>query len=63
MEGRVSWAGDLDAAMAEVGRWQKIGASHLSINTMGAGLSSVEEHVEALSNLAGELGLTTPDAR
>lgn len=63
MEGRVSWAGDLDAAMAEVGRWQKIGATHLSINTMGAGLSSVEEHVEALSNLAGELGLTTPDAR
>ena len=32
--------------------WKNIGASHLSINTMGAGLASVEHHVEMISRFA-----------
>jgi probable F420-dependent oxidoreductase len=57
MEGRVNWSGDLGKAIAECRRWADVGASHVSINTMGAGLSSVEEHVEILGAIAGELGL------
>src|SRR4051812_46728805 len=40
MEGRVSWgAGGLDQLVDHVGRWRDAGASHLSINTMRAGLA------------------------
>jgi hypothetical protein len=53
----VNWSGDLGKAIAECRRWADVGASHVSINTMGAGLSSVEEHVEILGAIAGELGL------
>jgi hypothetical protein len=28
--------------------WQELGATHLTINTTGTGLRSVDEHVEAL---------------
>jgi probable F420-dependent oxidoreductase len=32
--------------------WKNVGASHLSINTMGAGLASVEHHVDMISRFA-----------
>lgn len=32
--------------------WQSLGVSHLSINTMGSGFNSVEQHIEALSQFA-----------
>ncbi|MCW2656577.1 MAG: putative F420-dependent oxidoreductase, Rv2161c family [Jatrophihabitans sp.] len=57
MEGRVSWRGDVDETAAAVERWRSAGATHLSINTMGAGLSSVDEHVAAFASLASVLGL------
>ena len=58
MEGRASWgAGGLDALLDEVERWRSAGATHLSINTMGAGFQSVDEHLSALAAAAEALGL------
>jgi probable F420-dependent oxidoreductase len=53
MEGRVGWtAGGVAKLVDHVGRWQAVGATHLSINTMGAGLATVEEHLEVLARTA-----------
>ena len=60
MEGRVSWteagAGKL---VDQIGRWQAVGASHLAINTMGAGLGGVDGHLSALAQAAEALELTS----
>jgi probable F420-dependent oxidoreductase len=56
MEGRVSWGG-ADKLVDHVGRWRAAGASHVSINTMGAGLGSVDGHLKALADAAEALGL------
>jgi probable F420-dependent oxidoreductase len=56
MEGRVSWGG-ADRLIDHVGRWRAAGASHVSINTMGAGLGSVDGHLAALAEAADALGL------
>jgi probable F420-dependent oxidoreductase len=56
MEGRVSWGG-ADRLVDHVGRWRAAGASHVSINTMGAGLGSVDGHLDALAQAAEALGL------
>lgn len=37
--------------------WQQLGATHLCINTMGAGLGSLDAHVEALRTTKAALGL------
>jgi probable F420-dependent oxidoreductase len=59
MEGRVSWAdGGVDRLTDHVGRWQKAGASHVAINTMGAGLASVDDHLGVLTTAAEALGLS-----
>ncbi|MGK2865712.1 MAG: LLM class F420-dependent oxidoreductase [Mycobacterium sp.] len=55
MEGRSTWHGDDEAVVAEIGAWSQAGASHLSINTMGAGLSSVDDHLEVLARLSAAL--------
>lgn len=52
MEGRVTWTGDADRAAAELDVWRDVGATHVSINTMGAGLRSVDEHLDALERVA-----------
>jgi probable F420-dependent oxidoreductase len=57
MEGRVSWTGDPAELAAQAGRWQRAGASHLSINTMRAGLATVDQHLAALEQAAGALSL------
>ncbi len=60
MEGRATWgAGGLDAVLEEVQRWRSAGATHLSINTMGAGFTSVDEHLSALTATAEALGLNS----
>ncbi len=56
MEGRVAWR-DADQIADHVGRWQAAGATHIGINTMGAGLGSVDGHLEALTQAAEALGL------
>jgi probable F420-dependent oxidoreductase len=57
MEGRVSWTGDPAELFAEADRWQQAGASHLSVNTMRAGLATVEQHLAALEQAARALNL------
>jgi probable F420-dependent oxidoreductase len=55
MEGRVTWSGDDDALARNVAAWADAGASHVSINTMGAGLASVDDHLTVLSRVAESL--------
>lgn len=55
MEGRVSWSGDDDAVLRDVAAWADAGASHLSINTMGGGLATVDDHLSVLTRLAEAL--------
>src|SRR4051812_24776807 len=55
MEARVSWQGDDDDAAARIAAWAEAGATHLSVNTMGAGLTSVDEHLDVLARMASSL--------
>ncbi|QGG96716.1 LLM class F420-dependent oxidoreductase [Actinomarinicola tropica] len=56
MEGRVSWgAGGLDTLLDHAERWRNAGATHLSVNTMGAGFDDIDDHLEALSAVADAL--------
>jgi probable F420-dependent oxidoreductase len=58
MEGRVSWGeGGVDRVVDHVGRWRDAGATHVSINTMGAGLAAVDDHLRALTATAEALNL------
>jgi probable F420-dependent oxidoreductase len=52
MEGRVSWRGNTEQLVDDVRRWAAVGASHVSINTMGAGLASVDDHLAVLTTAA-----------
>ena len=52
MEGRVTWRGDLQQAADQLAQWAAAGATHVSVNTMGAGLRTVDEHLDALAAVA-----------
>lgn len=52
MEARVSFCGDLDDVAAEIAVWAELGATHLAVNTMGAGLRTVDEHLDVLARVA-----------
>ena len=59
MEGRVSWGeGGAAKLVDHVGRWRDAGATHVSVNTMGAGLGAVDGHLAALTAAADALGLS-----
>lgn len=47
---RTEWRHDIEA-------WQKLGATHLSINTMSFGLTSPRDHIAMIEQLYDELGL------
>jgi probable F420-dependent oxidoreductase len=55
MEGRVTWAGDSQQVADELAKWRAAGATHMTINTMGAGLRTVDEHLAALAAVAETL--------
>ena len=56
MEGRVSWTGEGEEKLIDrAGRWRAAGATHLTINTMSAGLGSVDGHLQALTRAARAL--------
>jgi probable F420-dependent oxidoreductase len=57
MEGRVDWRGDRDDVLARIEAWRAAGATHLTLNTMGAGLADVDAHLEALATMASRLPL------
>ena len=52
LEPRLVWHGDLDLLLRQKAEWQAAGATHISLNTMGAGLTGVEAHVGALRAFA-----------
>lgn len=57
IEGRITMAGrtpDIWAREAEA--WQKLGATHLSVNTMNAGLRSPDDHIRAIRQFKETLG-------
>ncbi|HLX88544.1 MAG TPA: LLM class F420-dependent oxidoreductase [Acidimicrobiales bacterium] len=52
-EGRLEYATrDHDKMAEHVRRWREAGASHLSLNTMHAGLTTVDAHIAALAEMA-----------
>jgi probable F420-dependent oxidoreductase len=56
MEGRVTWGdGGAHKLAEQAARWRDAGASHLSVNTMGAGLASIDHHLEALEAAVGSI--------
>jgi probable F420-dependent oxidoreductase len=52
MEGRVSWRGSPEKLAEHTRTWHEAGCTHLSVNTMGAGLRSVDDHLLALESAA-----------
>jgi probable F420-dependent oxidoreductase len=59
IEARVSYrGGGFDQVVDEVAAWRDLGATHLTINTMGAGLGPVDGHLAALTSIAEALKLT-----
>jgi probable F420-dependent oxidoreductase len=60
MEGMVRWKGSVAKLVDHVDRWRSAGATHLSINTMGAGLATVDDHLDVLRQASIALG--TSDA-
>ena len=55
-EGRIEYAtGDLDKMATQAQRWREAGASHLSVNTMGAGCAGADDHIAGLTAMAGAL--------
>ena len=52
MEGRLRWQEDRDKLAAAMRQWQDADATHLSVNTMGAGLKTVDDHLAALAAAA-----------
>lgn len=57
MEGRITWTGDLDQVKVEAEQWRALGASHISINTMGSDLPGVGAHLDVLARVAAALEL------
>jgi probable F420-dependent oxidoreductase len=56
MEGRISvGTGSAEQAAERAVAWREAGATHLSLNTMGAGLATVEDHISALATAAEAL--------
>jgi probable F420-dependent oxidoreductase len=55
MEGRVNWRDDGEAVINELEAWARAGASHVSVNTMSAGLRTVDDHLAALAQVAASL--------
>jgi probable F420-dependent oxidoreductase len=49
--GRVTLREDVAATLERVGEWERLGATHVSVNTMSTGLAP-EEHAERLTELA-----------
>jgi probable F420-dependent oxidoreductase len=56
MEGRIGWdEGDVDKLVRQAGKWRDAQATHLSVNTMGSGFGSIDEHLAALAVAADAL--------
>ena len=47
---------DPDAWATEASAWKELGATHISVNTMGAGFSSTQEHIDAIEKFKEAVG-------
>ena len=56
IETRVKASDGIETALGHVKEWQRMGATHLAINTMGAGFRSVDEHIGAIRAFKEGLG-------
>ncbi len=52
MEGQADWEGDPGRLAEKAKAWRDAGATHLSVSTMGAGLRTVDDHLDALASAA-----------
>jgi probable F420-dependent oxidoreductase len=52
MQGQVSWNGSTEDLAGGFRMWAEAGATHVAVNTMNAGLASVDEHLSVLSTAA-----------
>ena len=52
MQGQVSWNGNAEDLAEGLRIWADAGASHVSVNTMNAGLDSVDQHLSVLTTAA-----------
>jgi probable F420-dependent oxidoreductase len=52
MQGQVSWNGNAEDLAEGLRSWADAGASHASVNTMNAGLESVDQHLSVLTTAA-----------
>ncbi|MFN2199167.1 MAG: LLM class F420-dependent oxidoreductase [Anaerolineales bacterium] len=49
--------GDLDTLKKQAAEWQAAGMEYLSVNTMGSGFKTPQEHLQALKTFASEVGV------
>jgi len=57
MEGRVGLSRGVEDAVNQVQAWRALRATHVAVNTMGIGVTSVDGHIAALAQVASDLGL------
>jgi probable F420-dependent oxidoreductase len=57
MEPQLVWQEDPEALVAGAAQWREAGATHLGVNTMGAGLGGVDGHLRALASAAKALAV------
>jgi len=58
IEGRIAYGqGTPEAWLRDFHAWQALGATHVSVNTMKAGLKSPSAHIEAIQNFSKALAL------
>ena len=50
--------GGLDELKAEVDAWREAGGTHVSVDTMGRGLDSVDGHIDYFASVAGALSVS-----
>ena len=57
MESRIDYGdGDLDRLAKQAEAWRAVGATHLSVNTMNAGLATIDDHIVALQLTIAAIG-------
>jgi alkanesulfonate monooxygenase SsuD/methylene tetrahydromethanopterin reductase-like flavin-dependent oxidoreductase (luciferase family) len=61
MEGNVPWAtvGTVTKVVDLVEQWRTAGAHYVGVNTMGAGFTSVDDHLRVLAEVAEALQLSS----
>jgi hypothetical protein len=52
MEAHMTWHGDRQQFADELVQFATAGATHVSVNTMGEGLRTVDEHLDAVTTVA-----------